>query len=44
MFKGLAISLRVYTEDVRARRFQEAQHTYNMIKGEFAKLMADSKK
>jgi 3-methyl-2-oxobutanoate hydroxymethyltransferase len=33
-------ALRTYADDVRADRFPEAQHTYNMIDGELPKLMA----
>jgi len=37
-------ALQAYAEDVRAGRFPEAQHTYNMIDGELPKLMAALKK
>ena len=37
-------ALRAYADDVRARRFPEPQHTYNMIEGELAKLIAARKK
>jgi 3-methyl-2-oxobutanoate hydroxymethyltransferase len=37
-------ALQTYAEDVRARRFPEPQHTYNMIEGELAKLIAARKK
>ena len=37
-------ALRTYADDVRADRFPEAQHTYNMIDGELPKLMAALKK
>jgi 3-methyl-2-oxobutanoate hydroxymethyltransferase len=37
-------ALRTYAEDVRAGRFPEAQHTYNMVDGELPKLMAALKK
>jgi 3-methyl-2-oxobutanoate hydroxymethyltransferase len=33
-----------YANDVRAGRFPEAQHTYNMVDGELPKLMAALKK
>lgn len=33
-------ALRTYADDVRAGRFPEAQHTYNMVNGELPKLMA----
>ena len=33
-------ALRTYADDVRAGRFPEAQHTYNMVDGELPKLMA----
>jgi 3-methyl-2-oxobutanoate hydroxymethyltransferase len=33
-------ALQTYADDVRADRFPEAQHTYNMIDGELPKLMA----
>jgi 3-methyl-2-oxobutanoate hydroxymethyltransferase len=33
-------ALQAYAEDVRAGRFPEAQHTYNMVDGELPKLMA----
>jgi 3-methyl-2-oxobutanoate hydroxymethyltransferase len=37
-------ALRTYADDVRAGRFPEAQHTYNMVDGELPKLMAALKK
>jgi len=37
-------ALRVYADDVRAGRFPEAQHTYNMVDGELPKLIAALKK
>lgn len=37
-------ALQAYAEDVRAGRFPEAQHTYNMVDGELPKLMAALKK
>jgi 3-methyl-2-oxobutanoate hydroxymethyltransferase len=37
-------ALRAYAEDVRAGRFPEAQHTYNMVDGELSKLMTALKK
>lgn len=37
-------ALRTYADDVRAGRFPEAQHTYNMVDGELPKLMAAIKK
>jgi len=37
-------ALQGYVEDVRARRFPEPQHTYNMVEGELPKLMAALKK
>ena len=37
-------ALQAYVEDVRAGRFPEPQHTYTMMEGEFAKLMAALKK
>ena len=37
-------ALRVYADDVRAGRFPEAQHTYNMVDGELPKLMTALKK
>jgi 3-methyl-2-oxobutanoate hydroxymethyltransferase len=37
-------ALRIYAGDVRAGRFPEAQHTYNMVDGELPKLMAALKK
>jgi 3-methyl-2-oxobutanoate hydroxymethyltransferase len=40
MFKALS----VYADDVRAGRFPETQHTYNMVDGELPKLMAALKK
>jgi 3-methyl-2-oxobutanoate hydroxymethyltransferase len=36
--------LSIYADDVRAGRFPEAQHTYNMVDGELPKLMAALKK
>ena len=33
-------ALQAYADDVRAGRFPEAQHTYNMVEGELPKLMA----
>jgi 3-methyl-2-oxobutanoate hydroxymethyltransferase len=33
-------ALHAYADDVRAGRFPEAQHTYNMVDGELPKLMA----
>jgi 3-methyl-2-oxobutanoate hydroxymethyltransferase len=33
-------ALSVYADDVRAGRFPETQHTYNMVEGELPKLMA----
>lgn len=32
-------ALEAYVEDVRSGRFPEAQHTYNMVEGEFPKLL-----
>jgi len=37
-------ALQFYAEDVRAGRFPEPQHTYNMVDGELPKLMATLKK
>jgi 3-methyl-2-oxobutanoate hydroxymethyltransferase len=37
-------ALQAYAEDVRAGRFPEAQHTYNMVEGELSKLMTALKK
>ena len=37
-------ALQAYGEDVRAEKFPEPQHTYNMVEGEFPKLMAALKK
>jgi 3-methyl-2-oxobutanoate hydroxymethyltransferase len=37
-------ALSIYADDVRAGRFPEAQHTYNMVDGELPKLMAALKK
>jgi 3-methyl-2-oxobutanoate hydroxymethyltransferase len=37
-------ALRVYADDVRAGRFPESQHTYNMVDGELPKLMTALKK
>jgi len=37
-------ALSVYADDVRAGRFPEAQHTYNMVDGELPKLIAALKK
>jgi 3-methyl-2-oxobutanoate hydroxymethyltransferase len=37
-------ALSVYADDVRAGRFPETQHTYNMVEGELSKLMAALKK
>ena len=37
-------ALRTYADDVRAGRFPEAQHTYNMVEGELPKLMVTLKK
>jgi 3-methyl-2-oxobutanoate hydroxymethyltransferase len=37
-------ALQTYADDVRAGRFPEAQHTYNMIDGELPKLKAALKK
>ena len=37
-------ALQAYADDVRAGRFPEAQHTYNMVDGELPKLMAALKK
>jgi 3-methyl-2-oxobutanoate hydroxymethyltransferase len=37
-------ALQTYAEDVRAGRFPEPQHTYNMIEGELPKLIAARKK
>jgi 3-methyl-2-oxobutanoate hydroxymethyltransferase len=37
-------ALSVYADDVRAGRFPESQHTYNMVEGELPKLMAALKK
>jgi len=37
-------ALRTYADDVRAGRFPEVQHTYNMVDGELPKLMAALKK
>jgi 3-methyl-2-oxobutanoate hydroxymethyltransferase len=36
--------LQTYADDVRAGRFPEAQHTYNMVDGELPKLLAALKK
>ncbi len=33
-------ALEAYVEDVRASRFPEEKHTYKMVEGELAKLMA----
>jgi ketopantoate hydroxymethyltransferase len=33
-------ALQAYAEDVRAGRFPEAQHTYNMVEGELPRLIA----
>jgi 3-methyl-2-oxobutanoate hydroxymethyltransferase len=37
-------ALSTYADDVRAGRFPEPQHTYNMVEGELPKLMAALKK
>jgi 3-methyl-2-oxobutanoate hydroxymethyltransferase len=37
-------ALLTYADDVRAGRFPETQHTYNMVEGELPKLMASLKK
>lgn len=37
-------ALEAYVEDVRSGRFPEAQHTYNMVEGEFPKLLTILKK
>jgi 3-methyl-2-oxobutanoate hydroxymethyltransferase len=37
-------ALSTYADDVRAGRFPEARHTYNMVDGELPKLMAALKK
>ena len=37
-------ALRTYADDVRAGKFPDPQHTYNMVEGEFPKLMAALKK
>jgi 3-methyl-2-oxobutanoate hydroxymethyltransferase len=37
-------ALEMYVEEVRAERFPEAKHTYSMLEGEHAKLMAALKK
>ena len=37
-------AISVYADDVRAGRFPEAQHTYNMVDGELPKLIAALKK
>ena len=37
-------ALQAYADDVRAGRFPEPQHTYNMVDGELPKLMAALKK
>jgi 3-methyl-2-oxobutanoate hydroxymethyltransferase len=37
-------ALQTYAEDVRAGRFPEPQHTYNMVDGELPKLMTALKK
>ncbi|MEW6664453.1 MAG: 3-methyl-2-oxobutanoate hydroxymethyltransferase [Thermodesulfobacteriota bacterium] len=37
-------ALQVYADDVRAKRFPEPKHTYNMVEGELPKLMAALKK
>jgi 3-methyl-2-oxobutanoate hydroxymethyltransferase len=37
-------ALEAYAEDVRTGRFPESQHTYNMVEGEFPKLLAALKK
>lgn len=37
-------ALQAYADDVRASRFPEPQHTYNMVDGELPKLMAALKK
>jgi 3-methyl-2-oxobutanoate hydroxymethyltransferase len=37
-------ALRTYADDVRAGKFPEPQHTYNMVEGEFPKLMVALKK
>ncbi len=37
-------ALQTYADDVRAGRFPEVQHTYNMVDGELPKLMAALKK
>jgi len=37
-------ALSVYADDVRAGRFPETQHTYNMVEGELPKLVAVLKK
>jgi 3-methyl-2-oxobutanoate hydroxymethyltransferase len=37
-------ALQAYADDVRAGRFPQPQHTYNMVEGELPKLMAALKK
>jgi len=37
-------ALQAYAEDVRAGRFPEPQHTYNMVKGELPELVRAMKK
>jgi len=37
-------ALRTYADDVRAGKFPDPQHTYNMVEGEFPKLMVALKK
>jgi len=37
-------AMEAYVEDVRAGKFPEIQHTYNMVEGELPKLMAALKK
>lgn len=37
-------ALKAYADDVRAKRFPEPQHTYNMIEGELQKLKSALKK
>jgi 3-methyl-2-oxobutanoate hydroxymethyltransferase len=37
-------ALSTYAEDVRAGKFPEPQHTYNMLEGELPKLKAALKK
>ena len=37
-------ALETYAEDVKTGRFPETQHTYNMVEGEFPKLLAALKK